>query len=153
MHVVPWHGAPVRGPETSTRLLELSVSFPFVADYGSYQSLVLFVVDTESEYRVEPLLRSAPSAHIDIHHARYHCTGVDRASSSRSGVTAVRGGHASRTWPATESSWELSRTERRNCGYHVVLKPAPIDSRNYAPNELHEADARHADSSVGLCTR
>ncbi|EAT89925.1 hypothetical protein SNOG_03194 [Parastagonospora nodorum SN15] len=128
MHVVPWYGAPVRGPETTIQLLELGVSLPFVGDYGSYQWLALFIVDTENECYVE-------------------------ASSSRFGVTAVRGGHASRTWPATGSHWELSSTERRNFGYHVVLKPAPIDSRNYAPNELHEADARHADGSVGLCTR
>jgi hypothetical protein len=153
MHIVPWYGVPVRGPETTIRLLELGVSLPFVGDYGSYQWLILFMVDTENECYVELLLHSAPSAHTDIHHAHHHCTGVDRASSSRSGVTGVRGGHASRTWPATGSYWELSSTERRNCGYHVVLKPAPIDSRNYAPNELHEADARHADGSVGLCTR
>lgn len=144
---------PFAVPRQPLRLLELGGFLPFVRGYGSYQLLVLFMIETVSQHHVGLPFRSAPSAHTDIHHAHHRRTGVDRASSSRSGVTAVRGGHASRTWPATGSYWELSSTERQNCGYHVVLKPAPIDSRNYAPNELHKADARHADSSVGLCTR
>jgi hypothetical protein len=33
-----------------------------------------------------------------------------------------------------------SCTERPSGGDEVVFKPSPIEYRNYAPNELHEAD-------------
>jgi hypothetical protein len=56
------------------------------------------------------------------------------ASSSRSGVTSVRGSHAGHAWSSRGSC-----TERPSGGYEAVSKPSPIECRNYAPNELHEA--------------
>lgn len=72
-----------------------------------------------------------------VDHAHHRCIGVEMAPSSRSGVTAVRGTHASYAWSTTRS---LVVQNARAVGTQVVLKPSPIECRNCAPNELQEAD-------------
>lgn len=70
-----------------------------------------------------------------VDRAIHRCIGVEMASSSRSGVTAVRGSHASYACSVGTCS-----TGYPSFGHVATLKPSPIECRNDAPNGLHEAD-------------